>query len=237
MAFTKNKEIPTNVLSVLNPYFIKEDGLFRRIKSNGEFLLKFIDSDESSDFFFQISGYIVDKNNSITFNVLIKPQSGFNVGASQLNVHSSNLDQYFNSWFEQLTRYTKLQGPIEEDFILRQYEDEFFSAYELVDKDADSKSYAYDTQLQIDTFLNDVNLKLEEFKTDQNKAEIDEIQHDIVELREKQTKQTKRIVYKSISKIISKCRKCGFELGKWVLETFIKACAESIVKGYISSKI
>jgi hypothetical protein len=230
MAITSYKDIPNAVHDVLQQFYVRASPLFKRVKFNGEFLIRYIDSDSNSGFFFEITSFNVDTNNAITFSLNRAPQSRFNIAPAKVNLSSQVIDQHFSLWVEELTTFSKRKGVFEEDTILKQYAEEFFTTYELVDEDADTKSYGYEAQLKIDKFLEALNEKLTETKTEENKIEIEEIQQEVQTLKSKQTSLTKRVVFTKIANITAKCRKCGFEFGKWVLETFIKACAEATVK-------
>lgn len=230
MAFPQKKDFPLKVLRLLEPYFDKKSGLYFLDEPKEGVLFMFKDTDPTSSFYFQIISYSVDTTGNVSFTIEHKPQSDYSLAIKKNIIDGSQIETHLNIWVGFLQSYQTQRSPYDQDFVLKQYEDEFFSEFELIDDDADTKSYNYNTQLKIDHFLDEVNIKLEEEKNNENKIEIEAIQNDITELKKQQTKLTKRIVFRSIGKIISKSRKYGLMFGKLVLETFIKSVAEAMTK-------
>ena len=230
MAITSNKQIPTQVLDALQQFYTKESTLFKRVKSDGQFLIRFVDSDSKSDFFFEVTSFNVDTENSITFWINRAPQSQFSVAPAKLNITSQIVDTHFNMWVEQLALFLKIKGPIEEDLILKQYEEEFFTEVELIDGDADTVSYDYKTQLLLDLYLDKVVQLLDEAKNNSNATEIDDVKTDVVELKNNQTRFTKKVVVQHLCKIWAKVRKIGLPLLTLVKDEALKELIKEGVK-------
>jgi hypothetical protein len=236
MAITSNKQIPIAVLNLLQPYFRLQHERCRRAAADPKYLVKYVDADNNSDFFFEITSYNVDTKGTVRFATSFKPESTHSVGIGKLTVAGKNLTEQFNAWVGLLETYTKLRGPVENDSILNQYQKEFEEEFVLVEDDADTAAFNFKQQERIVGFLEAVNKRLEETKDETNKAEIEDIQKDIQDLKKEQGKLPKRKVFKKISKIVAKCQKASFEAGKWAVEVFIKAFAESMVKQLLEPK-
>jgi len=108
---------------------------------------------------------------------------------------------------------------------LEQYQSEFFAEYELLDEDADVASYNMHQQLLIDSFLEQVNEILEKSKTEGNAAQVEELKNEIDDLRNKQSRLTKRLVFKKIGEISSKVRKHSIP----VFKKFIEIASKELV--------
>lgn len=128
-------------------------------------------------------------------------------------------------------------GPADSDFILKQYQDEFVSEFQMVDEDSDTNSFDYEKQVFLDKYLEKVVLFLEEAKTTNNTPEIAEIIQDVEELRTNQTRLTKQIVIQRVSKIFAKVRKISLSLLSKVKEEAIKELVKEGVKAGIKAGI
>jgi len=123
------------------------------------------------------------------------------------NIKAKDLNAYFSLWIKFLAEYSKLT--IYDDPIIKQYREEFFQEFKILDDDADNSSFDLQTQFWLDEYCDTMSLKLGEMETDENEENILGIKNDIKALKENQSSLTKNEVISSLSLIWAKSRKLG----------------------------
>jgi len=88
------KKIPLSILEMLEPFLLKGIKDIKLI-SPDNFLLKFIDNDDKSDFFFYIEEYKVERG-AVSLLVDRKPRSKDSVDNYRTWIEAKTLEQYFN---------------------------------------------------------------------------------------------------------------------------------------------
>jgi len=224
------KDFPLTVLQTIEG-LLKTESPYFEATDPGDSLLKFRDKDSKSDFYFEIKKYSFDNNQKLNVEISFKPRHKDLPESHERTIDVSKLGTYLKNWTDVLAEYDRIT--IFDDPILRQYEDEFLTDFELVDEDADTKSYDFKTQLLIDQYLTYCEKKLAEHKTDDNKEEIEIIEKEISELKTTQTQLPKRKVAKMIAKIWAKTRKFGLSLLKDVYQEAKKEIIKQVIKGQI----
>jgi hypothetical protein len=224
----RSKDLPISVLRTLERFDSKSDKLYNRVIEPSKYLMRFVDSDNESDFYFQITR--ADKiNGDFKYHLSIKPQSEISTDATGFSIGAGQLDLFFNNWVKALAYYESSKV-FDKDPIIKQYEQEFFSEFELIDGDADTSTYNLDAQLRIDGFLEQVNEILQNCITEQNAEILEEIQAEVTNLRNTQTSLTKRKVFEAIVNIGARIRKKSLPAFKWFAEAFGKALLGAVAK-------
>jgi hypothetical protein len=236
--YKTNKDVPPSVLVALQPYYKKQSELYYKSPSNPNYLLRFNDSDINSTFFFEISSYNMNlANGNISFNIAHAPLS-YTLEIKKLTIDNKSLEEHFNMWVNNVSAYSTLLGPADNDLILKQYQKEFVSEFEMVDEDANTTSFDYHKQVLLDKYLDHVILVLEQAKTETNSEEIEQVKQNVIELKNNQTKLTKEVVVKTISKIWAKIRQIGLPILMLVkdegLKELIKKGIEVGIKAYLT---
>jgi hypothetical protein len=219
------KDLPLTVLQTLEPLINEKSKLFK-IGDAGKDLLRIDDADPRSTFYFKVVSYLEQGEK---LNIEFKPMNGNNVDVYKGTIRLDGLKGQFSNWKSYLTAYESIK--IFDDPILRQYQEEFETEIHIVDKDADYNTYDFKTQLWLEEYLTKYSEKIEEFKTPENESEIIDIQADIVDLKNKQTRLTKRKVVEQLSKIWAKTRKIGLGLLKDVYETVKTELINRLITG------
>jgi hypothetical protein len=234
----KAKDLPISVLKTLELFDKKNDKLFKRETGSGDYLLKYVDSDVNSNFYFQITRADRDDNfpGSFKYHLSIKPKSEKSTEASGFFISGNKMEIYFDGWVNSLNYYAS-NKLFDNDPLLKQYEKEFFSDFELVDVDADTASYDFGAQLQIDTFLEQVNELLQESITEQNAEIIEEIKSEVNKLRETQTSLTKRKVFDRIGKIGAMIRRHSLPVFKSFMVTLGKTLLGIVMKQMVENSV
>jgi len=103
----------------------------------------------------------------------------------------------------------------------------------IVEEEADTKPFSTKQILLLDNYLEGIDKKLNEFSTEQNKSDIQDIQTDIELLRENLTTKSKKWVVSNLSKIWGKIAKQGTRFIKEFLSDSKKEIVKQSVKGLI----
>jgi hypothetical protein len=224
------KEFPLSVLQTIEELMKTESSHFE-VTDSGESLLKFKDKDSKSDFYFEIKSFKLDNAKKLYLEISYKPRHKDIPTSHERTVDAKSLGGYLKMWSDLLNDYERIK--IFDDPILKQYEDEFLAEFEILDEDADTNSYDFNTQILIDKYLDYCNLKLAEHKTEQNKDEVEIIENEIRDLKNSQTQLVKRKVVKSLARIWAKTRKFGLNLLKDVYQEAKKEIIKQLIKGQI----
>ena len=220
------KKIPLQILETIEPYLNKKGTSFETVDPNG-LLLKFVDKDNNSDFYFNIESYKMEGG----FQLLIdwKPSSKQTIANRKVWIKAEQLDAFFINWLTLLEGYEKVKS-IFDDPILEAFAEEYFTEFEIVDEDAEIKPFSTKQVLLLDEHLDNIQKKIKEFQTEENKVEIQKIQDDVTELRENLTKKSKKWVIKKLSKVWAKITKQGTKLMKEFLTEAKKHAIKEGVK-------
>jgi len=206
------KDLPLAVLQTIEPLISEKSKLFK-IGDAGQDLLKIEDADPRSNFYFKIISY---SEQGQKLKIEFKPMNPNNVDVYANTIALDGLKGYFINWKSYLEAYENVK--IFDDPILRQYQQEFENEINIVDEDAEYSTYDLKTQIWLDQYLTRYEERLETLKTDENQLDITDIQGEIAELKETQTRLTKKRIVERLGKIWAKTRKIGLGLLKDVYE-------------------
>lgn len=219
------KKIPLQVLEFIEPFVDRKGKTFDTINSDN-FLLKFIDKEEGSNFYFNVESYKIENG----FNLLIdwKPDNKQTIANHRTWIKAENLETYFSNWLKLLEGYEKVKT-VFDDPILNAFTEEYFSDFEIVEDDADSKPFSSKQIMLLDVHLENIQKKIGKYENPENNFEIQEIKNDVIELRYNLTKKSKEWVIKRLAKVWAKITKQGPILMKEFLsETKKNAIKEGV---------
>ena len=197
----KKKDIPLKVLEILEPFVLKKDKHYE-IDYNSDSLLRFVDTETESDFYFEINKFEKD-----IITLIVKPANKSTINGSTITINSKDLETYFNNWIKILESYNKVKS-VYDDPILKSFEEEYYGNFEILEEDKD-KPLENNKILLLDEYLENLVKGLEVHKTDENKNKIEEIQENIILLQENLTNNTRQEIAEKISKIFAKIKKLG----------------------------
>ncbi|HNW99583.1 MAG TPA: hypothetical protein PKK00_14345 [Bacteroidales bacterium] len=220
------KKIPLEVLEIIQPFLDKKGSNFEIAQPNN-FLLCFKDKDIDSDFYFNVEEFKYEKE--LQFKIDWKPQHKLTTANGNIWVKGGQLEDRFSNWLQLLDGYDKVKS-VYDDPIIKAYSDEFYAEFEIIDEDADSSPLSTKQVLLLDSHLENIENKIEDFQSDSNKEEILQIKSDVIELRKILTKKSKKIIIKSLSKIWGKIAKQGTSL----LKEFLTEGKKHVIKQAIN---
>lgn len=227
----KKKDLPLVILKSLEP-FVKLKGDKFEIIDPKENLLTVIDKDSESTFLFTIAQYKKTDSGKFQFLMNKSPKSQNDNSIQNSWVDISDLNGQFEAWVKLLREY-ETTNSFYDDPIVNSFREEFYSEFEIVDEDADTKPFSTKQILLLDNYLESVEKKLNEFSTEQNKSDIQDIQTDIELLRDNLTTKSKKWVVSNLSKIWAKIAKQGTKFIKEFLSDSKKEIIKQSVKGLI----
>ena len=210
---------------------IVHESLERFVKLKGEnfiviepdnFLVRIIDADNDSDFYFNIEEYKVQ--NGLQLHVDFKPANKLTVSNSKSWVDIRSLDGVFGNWVKFLDRYETV-NTFFDDPILKSFVDDYYAEFEIVDENAESKPLKPNQILLLDKHLEYIENNIDQFKTENNKTHINDIKKEVIELRENLTSKPKEWVVRKLSIIWGKLTKQGTKL----LKKFVSISEKQII--------
>lgn len=228
----KKKDIPINIHKIIEPNLMKFGKVFdiERVKQTNSYndhLIKIIDVDTDSNFYFKIVSF----NSQSGFTIERKPSSLGNNGEVTNLISENNASKYFNEWISLLETYDSTPT-VFDDPILKRFEEEYFAEFELLD---DNKDKPLDNRniLLLDEYLKNLIDNLEIRKSEENKLQIEEIQSNAVLLKESLTNKTRLEIVKNLSKIFAKVKKLGTSYLKEFITEGRKQLISKSVKFFI----
>lgn len=227
------KKIPLQVLETIEPFINKIGNTFDAINPDN-FLLKFIDKDEKSDFYFNVEEYKIEQ--SLLLIIDYKPMNKQSINNKRMWIKAESLETHFNNWLNLLEGYEKVKT-VFDDPILETFAEEYYIEFEIVEENAETKPFTTKQILLLDSHLNNIQTKIEKYKTEENSNEIDQIKADVIELRNNLTRKSKKWVIKQLSKVWAQITKQGPKLMKEFLNETKKLAIKEGVKFIVENGI
>jgi hypothetical protein len=207
--YKMKKKLPLSIIKNFQPKENESIYLIRPEEGDG-FLLHFSDVDTESEFYFRIIRFD-EKNNKFLIehvptnsNSNAKSSAWFGVG---------DLNNRFDSWLKIISEFNETET-IFDDPILKGFQDEYYSEFEILDKDASTTPLKSKQIMLLDEHLSEIEKRIDKFETDDNRESIIDIKAEISELKSELTKKPKKWIVQKLSLIWGKITKQGTELMK-----------------------
>jgi hypothetical protein len=221
------KKLPLIILETLEKYIELKDVQFEVIKPE-DFLLKIIDKDKTSDFYFNIESCKIDIG-GLKLLCDWKPANKESISNSKKWISDKQLDGCFKNWIDLLEKYESVESFFD-DPILKSFTEDYFSEYQILEEDSHIKPFSPKKILLLDECLESIVNKLDNYQTEENKDQFQNIKNEIVTLRENLTSKSKNWVGKSLSHILALITKQGIPLLKEVFSEAKKLAIKEGVK-------
>lgn len=190
----------------------------------GEEFIQYTDVNPQSDFYFRIS--LLDfKNQKLEITIDYKPSSQIKFSSSVAKMLPKDILGILSFWISLLINYNEF--PLEVDQILKEYTDDYFAEFILVDDPSNDKPLKVPQALLLDEYLKYVVTKIDDFSEEIARDDIEEIKNDVIELRSVVTKVKKSEIVKRMSIISAKMTKAGLS---FIKEFLSEAKKEGIKK-------
>lgn len=221
------KEIPLIIHQELN-YLRKQYSKYFKLAGTSKPLIKFEDTDENSNFYFQINSFIKNGNDFI-YETSCKPISENDLAGIARTLRFQDLETKLKNWINIIDRFDETPH-YSQDPVIDSYTKEYFDEYKILDEDADFEPFDIQRQLLIDKYLENSIKFLENYQEKNQNINLSEPKDFAISLRENITQLTKNEVIKRLSKFWAICRKKGlpilkeifFELAKELINEFGK---------------
>ncbi len=203
------KKTPLSVLKTLEPFLNKTGSNFVSDES-GKNLIRFIDKDPESDFYFNIEQYQT-KNG---FKVLIDyaPFHENSVENKRTWISGREINKPFSEWVTLLKAYEVVKSPYD-DPIVESFKETYYTEFEIVEEEKNTPLHPQQILL-LDEYFEKIETKIEDYITEDNAKQIEEIKEDISELRNNLSSKSKSWIADKVSWIWAKMTKLGPKLMK-----------------------
>ncbi|AOZ99341.1 hypothetical protein [Flavobacterium commune] len=199
------KKIPLQILKTLEPFLKEHSSMFEIVPQN-EYLIKILDKDKNSDFYFVIEDFKTQSTLSVLVNR--KPENDSTTKVIRKWTTIDSLKNDFQDWLNILQGYDNVKS-IFDDVITEAFANDYYSEFEIIDEDAAVNPLKINQILLLDQHLENIQNNIDKYKTEENKLEIESILHEVIELRENLTKKSKKWVIKKLSFVWAKISKQG----------------------------
>lgn len=233
---TKNINKYDYPLYVLNSLQQFKNGIRQKVrKTDG--LVEIVDEDDltvviqifnpQSNFYF-LTEEIKFGNNKVYYPVKYVPKNSLGIEVYTQQLLLPDLFKHFDQWVKILRDYDNVKL-VPDDRWKKEYEDQFFAEFEIIDDNADSEPFTSDQQIWIDTGLE----RIEQFLI--TSGEPEEVTKPILEriqkLRKKLPTLSKKEVVRKISEIYAWMQRKAFPVMKKVKQELIKQLIKRAVDG------
>ena len=231
-------------LEILKPLLEYKSYFFTSgIEANKQIFYK--DATPLSSFFFSIS--LEDfRNQRQEIQISFTPTSSALMVCFASKVKPTDIFTHLKNWENILKSYEDF--PIGEEKIIKDYTDEYYAEFILVDDPSNEQPLKVSQALLLDEYLEYVEHNIAEFIDEKNETEITDIKKDIAQLRRIITRVNKSEFVKKLSVISAKMTKVGLDLIKefltegkkmgikkalgWVIEN-----GPELIEGFINHQI
>ncbi len=194
-----------------------------------DFIVKFKDNDEKSDFFF-----IIEKvNDRGQFLVSYKPVSRFAVNTMGNWLTIEKVNSKFKEWLNILNEYNNTDT-IFDDPIVMGFANDFFDEFKLTDPEANYAPFKYEQILFLEEHLERIENGLIQYRNEENSEIIDEILIDTKELKTDLFKKSKNQIIRKLAIVWAKLLKNSIPLIKEFLKEGFKEAIKIGIKGLMS---
>lgn len=222
---------PIVILEIIEPV-IKNNPDFFKLEVNENGFIKLIDKDYETEFFFEFLGQRKSKSQKDVYDLAFKPGSKKNPKEAKSGYYIESVGDAVAEWVNLIITYRGYKT-IFEDPILKSYQENFETEFEIVDEDADEMPFNLNQQILLDQYLESFKKKLAELKENKFLHEEDmikEIEADISETQRNLTKEPKKKIIRRISKFCAKAQKVGLEFIKELaIQTFIEFFKQKMI--------
>jgi len=206
------RHLPLKLLQALNRLNIQlsqlgddNDDLILKTFSEKK-LIRF--DDNTSNFKFELVKLELPGNTPL-FSIDVSPSSIVSNASVVKRLNEKEVIGEFQQWVSWIKVFEKSHLTPEDEF-LKNYQEEFYTEFEIIDKDANTSTFSTEQQIFIDKYLNYMEVKL--LSESEQNEEINEIVQDIKLLRGELGKSSKKKVVSKFSRIFAKLRKSSIKL-------------------------
>jgi len=165
----------------------------------------------------------------ITFRIKIKPISETDNTESSYNHTYTDIIEKFEQWIDLMKEYDSFSFS-DDETIIKQYEEEFYTEWEILDEDADEKAFEPDRQILLYNWL---TLLERDLKSNHSLGKENPLAEEAAELKDNIQNLTKRQFVIRFAKLMSKVKKTGLKLLSEIFDIAKKEALKKLLYGGI----
>ncbi|MBK8087606.1 MAG: hypothetical protein IPK31_06485 [Chitinophagaceae bacterium] len=205
-------------MQALQPFADKNETLIEVVPTK-ETIFKLKDKDENSDFYFEVLRQ-EPSNGNPGYIIEFKPTSKNDTNSHKVWTKLETIISFANTWIQIITEYNSIQT-IYDDPVIKQYEEEFYKDFKIVDDDAETSRFNFSQQLLLLSYVEN----LEKYIAEEEEFTIDDKEELLKEantLKHKIATESKDSYIKKQSTFWAKVRKKSIKACEFTLKEFAK---------------
>lgn len=224
----KKEQTPLVVHKAIEPYLNKRDGLFKRVSSDKD-LIRFKGSAIDSNFYFHIKSHRI-QNHQNKIQLEYQPFTAESVAPRTTWVKSDqrSIDAHFQIWFKLLSDF-KSTKTVFDDPIEKSFQEDYYSYFDIIEEEKD-KPLEPSSIVPLYEHFEEIKLKLNEYKNEDNTSDIEDIQEEITQLNDSLTVSGRQEIANRICNVWAKLTKLGVKYIKEFVEVSRKYVMKEAAK-------
>lgn len=230
------KDLPVDVLKSLTKFYEVQGENFQRVSPKEGELLRYIDKDPTSEFYFVIKSYKYG-DKGLKFVIERKPNSTRSVNLTIREVLLKDLEIELFNWINIIDTYSQLQSPYDDPIVDAYAKEAIQDYFQIIDDDADTNPYDIKRVLLLDEYLASIEEGIDEFQNNSNEEDVKKVKELAEEIRANLTTKTKRWVVHRFSVLYGRIAKVGIPAIKKLIEFGWKEAAKELIKNAVKKTI
>jgi len=218
------KNIPLAILQTLQPFADKHSNLVKVIPVSDK-IFKLCDKDDNSDFYFEVIRQELSNGNH-GYIIEFKPASKIDINAGKQWTKLESLIAFADNWIKIIEDYNLVQT-IYDDQVEKQYQQEFYKDFKIVDDDAISSRFNFSQQLLLLTYIENIEEYINEDNSEFTEEEKGDLLKESSNLKHAISTETKDEYIKKQSGFWAKIRKKSIKACEFALKEFAKVVIKS----------
>ena len=224
---TIKAKISLELLTSISP-IIKPNSQKINLSTNKDILFLLQDTNPNYDFFFRAEKEAVTREGKIEVIFTCKPFSISENIAKGTNLNLDNFKDHLSKWFANIEQY-KVEK-LTDDPIEKEYQDEFYKDFKIVDADAEKARFSFPQQVLLVNYIEKVEAyianEVVEFTDEEKKYFLNEAKT----LKQEIITETKDSYIKKQSGFWAKLRKKSLKVCDFVVKEFAKEVIKEMTK-------
>ena len=213
------KNIPLAILQILQPFADKHSNLVNVLPTNDR-IFKLNDKDDKSDFYFDVVRQELSNGNH-GYIIEFKPASKIDVNVGKQWTKLESIIAFADNWIKIIEEYNLVQT-IYDDPIEKQYQQEFYRDFKIVDEDAITSRFNFSQQLLLLTYVENLEEYINQDISEFTEEEKGDLLKESKNLKHEISIETKDEYVKKQSGFWAKIRKKSIKACEFALKEFAK---------------
>lgn len=235
MMSVSKHEIPLNLLLAIEAKIIEHELLIHHEDTENCYYNLKAHKTESPNYFkiLHDGKKRIDNFRNGNFAFEFKPTNDLNTNSQLSQGNLAELIDNFNIWIKIIDTYDRTKS-VHDNPILEKYQRDFESRFSFTQEDNDADPFDFEQQLFLDSYLNQIVEKLEDYKVDRDENEVKRIvalQRDAKDIQNFVTRESKKKIKKRLTNLWAKAQVIGLDVIKGILVDFTVEIAKRLLLG------